>query len=165
MIFLTVGTSFPFDRLVKPIDELVGQGKLDTHFFAQVGKGGYRPKNFESVETLDKKKFDEYFEGAEAIIAHAGMGTITTALAQNKPVLVLPRLKKYGELVNDHQNATAKRFEELGHVLAVYDTSELMEKIKSLKDFKPVPRKSQAEDVAKRIGSFLAQIQENISKK
>ena len=91
------------------------------------------------------------------MIAHAGMGTITMALEQNKPILVVPRLKKYRELVNDHQLATAKRFEQLGHVIAVYHTNELPEKVKLLRSFKTVPRKSQVEKVSARIGLFLNQ--------
>ena len=73
MIFLTVGTSFPFDRLVKAIDELAGQGKIDSEIYAQVGIGGYTPRHFESVETLDKNTFDEFFTKSDAVIAHAGM--------------------------------------------------------------------------------------------
>jgi beta-1,4-N-acetylglucosaminyltransferase len=160
MIFLTVGTAFPFDRLVKAVDDLASQGKIDTEIYGQVGIGGYTPKNFESVETLDKKKFDTFFGNADAVIAHAGMGTITTALSQLKPILVVPRLKKYGELVNDHQNATARRFEELGHVIAAYDEHDLADKISALKDFKPVPRESQAASVSQRIGEFLRQCQQ-----
>ena len=155
MIFVTVGTSFPFDRLVRAVDELVGRGEIDGEIFAQVGQGGYCPKNFQSVETLDKKKFDEYFEKADSVIAHAGMGTITMALAQYKPILVIPRLKQYRELVNDHQLATAKRFEQLGHILAVYHISELPEKINFLKSFQPAPRANQVEKVSERIGTFL----------
>ena len=94
MIFVTVGTSFPFDRMVRALDDSVADGKIDSELFGQVGIGGYHPRSFESVETLDKKIFDEYFKNAEAIIAHAGMGTITMALEQDKPILVMPRLKK-----------------------------------------------------------------------
>lgn len=159
MIFLTVGTSFPFDRLVKAVDELAGQNKIGSEIFAQVGIGGYQPKNFDSIETLDKKKFDDFFSNSQAVIAHAGMGTITTALTQLKPILVFPRLKKYGELVNDHQSATARRFEELGHVVAAYEVEDLAEKISLLMNFTPVPRKSQAAAVSKRIGDFLKQCQ------
>jgi beta-1,4-N-acetylglucosaminyltransferase len=155
MIFVTVGTSFPFDRLIQAVDEFAGRDEIDAAIFAQVGQGGYRPQNFGSVETLDKKKFDEYFDKADAVIAHAGMGTITMALAQHKPILVMPRLKQFRELVNDHQLATAKRFEQLGHVIAVYHTSKLPEKIKFLKLFQPVPRESQVEKVSERIEIFL----------
>lgn len=157
MIFLTVGTSFPFDRLVQAVDEYVSQGRIESAIFAQVGKGGYRPRNFNSVETLDKGKFDEYFEQAEAVIAHAGIGTITMALERHKPILVMPRLKKYRELVSDHQLASAKHFEQLGHVIAAYDINELPEKLNLLKSFQPAPRGSQVEKVANRIGTFLHQ--------
>ena len=155
MIFLTVGTQFPFDRLVRAMDEMFTRGEIDAEIFAQVGRGGYHPRNFESVETLDKEKFDEYFENSKAVIAHAGMGTITMALEQNKPILVMPRLKKHRELVNNHQLATAKRFEQLGHVIAAYDISELLEKFHLLESFQPAPRESQAVKVAERIGTFL----------
>ena len=157
MIFLTVGTSFPFDRLVRAVDLLASQGRVESEIFAQVGKGGFHPNHFESVETLEKIAFDKYFTEADAIIAHAGMGTITMALAQHKPILVMPRLKKYRELVNDHQLATAKRFEQLGHVLAAYHINELHEKIRALKSFQPIPRENQAVNVAERIGLFLHQ--------
>ena len=157
MIFLTVGTAFPFDRLVCAIDDAITRKEIDIEVFAQVGIGGYRPRNFPSVETLNKKEFDEYFNKADAIIAHAGMGTITMALEKNKPILVMPRLKKYRELVNDHQRATANRFEQLGHIVAAYNKDDISVKIQLLESFKPVPRINQAKKVSERIASFLQQ--------
>lgn len=155
MIFLTVGTSFPFDRLVKTVDRAVADGYHTGEIFAQVGRGGFKPQHFDAVEVLDKNEFDDYFNRAEAIIAHAGMGTITMALSVQKPILVMPRLKKYRELVNDHQTETAHRFEHLGHVLAVYDSKELAAKLPELSTFRPHPRTSQPNLVAQRIGDFL----------
>ena len=155
MIFLTVGSLLTFDRLVSAVDDLVGQRALKIDIFAQIGKGGYRPRHFQAVEVLDKKKFDEVFLRAEAIISHAGMGTITMALAYNRPILVMPRLRKYREAVNDHQLTTAKRFEQAGHILATYTLKDLPDKIKLLNSFKPVSRESAPEKVAARIGTFL----------
>ena len=163
MIFLTVGTSFPFNRLVRAVETAFTQGKIEDEIFAQVGRGGYRPQCFNTVETLDKKDFDEYFKKSKAIIAHAGMGTIIMALDQNKPAMILPRLKEYGELVNDHQMATARRFEQLGHILAAYDIKTFMEKLPLLKSFQPIPRTNQAQKVAERIGVFLHQYLPNQS--
>lgn len=162
MIFLTVGTSFPFDRLVRAVDEAVAKKDIKEKIFAQVGKGGYRPKNFNSIEILDKIKFDEYFSRSSAIIAHAGMGTITMALEENKPILVMPRLKKFQELVNNHQLFTARRFEQLGHVLAVYEKKDLPYKLDGLKSFQPVQRRSQAKDVAERIGRFISELPQTV---
>jgi UDP-N-acetylglucosamine transferase subunit ALG13 len=161
MIFLTVGTSFPFDRLVKAIDKLVGRGVLTEEFFAQVGTGAYIPRHFASVGALRKEDYDAYFSQAEAIVGHAGMGTITMALQQKKPILVMPRLKKYKELVNDHQLATAKRFEELGHVLAAYHVDELKPKLSNLMAFQPLPRNGEGELVSKVIGEFLRELDSN----
>src|SRR5512143_1471526 len=110
MIFLTVGTQFPFDRLVSAVDNLIEQGLIAEEVFAQVGETSYQPRNFEAVPTLEKGSFDAQIKQATAIIGHAGIGTISCALGNGKPLLVMPRLSKYGEVVNDHQVAIAGRF-------------------------------------------------------
>jgi UDP-N-acetylglucosamine transferase subunit ALG13 len=158
MIFLSVGTQFPFDRLVKAVDDACDEGLIDEEIFAQVGKSSYRPRNFKSVTSLEKEVFDKRFREASGIISHAGMGTITMALDNEKPLFVMPRLKKYGEVVNDHQVAIARKFEELGHLLVAYEAEDLPKKIEKLKFFVPRPRKSRAEIVAERISSFLSQV-------
>jgi UDP-N-acetylglucosamine transferase subunit ALG13 len=96
---------------------------------------------------------------ASSIISHAGIGTIKIALDNNKPLLVMPRLKKYGEVVNDHQVATARKFEELGHILAVYEAEDLPDCIRRLKDFVPTERKANPDAVADRIRDFLNNLQ------
>ena len=161
MIFLTVGTQFPFDRLVKAVDETVGKNGLDEQIFAQVGTTTYRPKNFEAVSSLEKTLFDKHFSEADSIISHAGMGTITMALESGKPLLVMPRLSKYGEVVNDHQLAIARKFEQLGYLLAAYDAEDLPAKIKKLKSFVPQNRQPQAKIVADRISTFLNELCES----
>jgi len=158
MIFLTVGTLFPFDRLVKAVDSGIGEGMVEEEVFAQIGRNGYEPKNMEYVESLDKKAFDEKVKKAVGLISHAGMGSIAMALDHNKPLLVMPRLKMYGEHVNDHQVGTAKKFEELGHILVAYTKEELPDKLQMLKHFVPKKRETQVEAVAERISDYLKQI-------
>lgn len=158
MIFLTVGTQFPFDRLVKSVDRLLSQNGFEEEIFAQIGDGSYRPHNFEAVSSLEKHVFDKHIREASGIISHAGMGTITMALENNKPLLVMPRLKRYGEVVNDHQVAIAKRFELLGHVLVAYEAKELPKKIKQLRTFVPCKREAQRQVVTERITRFLKEL-------
>ncbi len=64
---------------------------------------------------------------AELIVAHAGMGSILTALELGRPILVMPRLGARRETRNDHQVATARRFRALGHVAVAFDEHELVE--------------------------------------
>ncbi len=155
MIFLTVGTQFPFDRLVKAIDHLFEEGLMSEDIFGQVGQSTYRPRHFQTVASLEKNAFDERFRQASAIISHAGMGAITMALDHGKPLLVMPRQKKYKEVVNDHQGALADKFEALGHILVARDETQLREKVEQLRSFVPRPRQAQPEAVARKIRHFL----------
>ena len=155
MIFLTVGTLFNFDRLVLAVDNAIENGLIKDTVFAQISDGKYIPKNMEYVDILEKEEFDQKLIESDALLSHAGMGSITMALSHNKPILVMPRLKKYGEHVNNHQLGTARKFEELGHVLVAVETEELPAKIEVLKTFKPKPRKNQADKVAERIKQYL----------
>ena len=155
MIFLTVGTQFGFDRLVKAVDETVGQGVIAEEVFAQIGSGEYEPRNIKFARMLEKEDFDTKLAEASAVISHAGIGTITTAINLNKPVLAMPRLKGFGELVNDHQLHTARKFEQLGHILAVYSSDDLPAKIELLKHFVPKVRENQVLEVVNRIKKCL----------
>jgi len=159
MIFLTVGTQFPFDRLVKAVDVAVGGDGFDGEIFGQIGERiRYKPENINWVHKLNKNLYDEYFMKASAIIGHAGIGTIAMALEYNKPLLIMPRLKKYGEVVHDHQVAIARKFERAGHLLVAYGEQDLAGKLLQLKTFIPKLRKNQSVAVANRIQSFIEQI-------
>jgi len=131
MIFVTTGTQIPFDRLIKAIDDVYPY-LGDVEIIVQVAQSSYKVENFTCHEFIPPKEFDDYFNRADLIIAHAGMGTIISAFVKNKPILVMPRLAKYGEHRNDHQLATATRFDELGYIHVAYDENELKEKIKNL---------------------------------
>jgi len=161
MIFLTIGTLFEFDRLVQAIDKAIEKGLIQDEVFAQIGPGSYKPRNMTFVDSLSKDDYDNKVKTCDAMISHAGMGSISMAINCNKPLLVMPRLKKYDEHVNDHQLHSARKFESLGHILAAYDEDELADKIKLLKDFKPKPRIPNRQGVIDRIESFLKQVQEN----
>lgn len=77
-------------------------------------------------------------------------------LENNVSFVVMPRMKRYKE----HVNATARKFEELGHILAVYDAKDLPDGIHKLKDFVPKERKANPNAVADRIRCFLNSLQE-----
>jgi UDP-N-acetylglucosamine transferase subunit ALG13 len=159
MIFLTVGTQFPFDRLVREVDGIFDEGLIGETLFAQIGESPYKPRNFESVSHLEKSEFENYVKQSSGIIGHAGMGTIIAALSNHKPLLAMPRLKRYREAVNDHQMAIAKKFEELGHILVAYDTEDLPRCIRQLKTFVPKERKANPDAVINRIRNFLNNLQ------
>ena len=129
MIFLTVGSALPFDRLVQMVDGVLPSLQLHEPVFAQIGRGRYRPKHFEYVDFLPKTEFDKAFDEASLVISHAGIGTIGIALRTGKPILVMPKMAVYGEHRNEHQTATAKRMMALGNVNVAFDEIELRAKL------------------------------------
>jgi UDP-N-acetylglucosamine transferase subunit ALG13 len=158
MIFLAVGTQFGFDRLIKTVDCAIEQKLIQDEVFAQIGPGFYLPKWMRYVVTLQKDEFDRIMNSCDAFVSHAGMGNIELAMKLQKPLLVLPRCKCFGEVVNDHQVDTARKFEQLGHILAAYDEKQLIEKIKYLKTFVPKLRTSNLQGVITKINSYLESI-------
>ncbi len=124
MILVTVGTQGPFDRMVDAIDVWARESERED-VFAQIGPSLQAPKHLEWVESLDPSEFSSRLEEAEAVIAHAGMGTILAALTLEKPILVMPRRAELGEQRNDHQLATLEKLAALGAVTPAWDETEL----------------------------------------
>lgn len=158
MIFLTVGTQFAFDRLVTIIDEAIEEGYITEQVLGQIGPSSYKPRNFQHAQFFEKPVFDKLLKQSSAIIAHAGMGSIIMAMENNKPLLAMPRLKKYGEVINDHQLALARKFDESGHILVAYTGYQLPEKIRQLRTFVPEKRQANPQAISESITKFLETI-------
>ena len=124
MIFVTVGTELPFNRLVLQVNEWAQKaGRTDV--FAQIGEGAIRPSHVKWRYFLEPQEFQRCFAEAHVIIAHAGMGTILTALNAGKPILVLPRRLHLGEHRSDHQLATAQHLRDMGQIHVAFNDEEL----------------------------------------
>ena len=134
MIFVTVGTdTHQFDRLIIGIDELVKKGKIKEDVIAQIGNCEYTPKNFKYFKFKPYEEIEKLTEKSTTVISHGGAGSIMLALENKKPLIVVPRLKKYNEHVNDHQIEITEELEKQGKILAVYEINELDDKIKKIK--------------------------------
>lgn len=122
MIFITVGTQLPFDRLIDVLDNILG---CDVECIAQVGLGGAVSKKMSCYETISPDEFEVYCKRSSLIISHAGMGSIITALSLKKPIIIFPRVAGLGEHRNDHQLATAKSFSNTPGVYPAFSNAEL----------------------------------------
>jgi UDP-N-acetylglucosamine transferase subunit ALG13 len=130
-LFVTVGTQYPFDRLVRTVDEWA-DGHPQAEIFAQVGPGRYVPRNIRSVRFIDADECVRRAEWADLVIAHAGMGSIITALELSKPIVVMPRRAELGEHRNDHQLGTTRKLLAQGKVIVAFDEAHLREKLNQL---------------------------------
>jgi UDP-N-acetylglucosamine transferase subunit ALG13 len=130
VIFVTVGAQMAFDRLIAAVDawalaapRTASGSRVDV--FAQIGPSELRPQNIRWTKFLAPGLFRGTVAEAEAVVAHAGMGTILTTLELGRPLIVMPRLGDLGETRNDHQVATAERFRAVRGVRVALDTDEL----------------------------------------
>ena len=112
MIFVTVGTQLPFDRLIRYIDAIAPD--LPASVFAQIGMTAYRPKNIEWSALVSKTAFNAMMDRTSVIVGHAGIGTIIAAQQHAKPLVLMPRLASRHEHRNDHQIATVRSAERAG---------------------------------------------------
>lgn len=145
MILITVGAQVPFDRLVTTLDNYFRNKNIEV--FAQVGPTNKTFQFIESSPFLSPIEMDELFKKCSLVIAHAGTGSIISALKYKKPIIVLPRRASLGEHRNEHQLATVEWAKNLDGVTVAYDENELVkildsesyEKISS--DFEPYAEK------------------------
>ena len=127
MIFVAVGTQkFQFNRLLREIDTLIEANHIKDTIFAQIGNSDYTPENYSYNAMMSKNDFDEKIAACDLLITHSGVGTIVTGLRLAKPVIVVPRLKRYAEHIDDHQVQIADAFSERNLVLKCEDCKKLL---------------------------------------
>ncbi len=124
-----------FDRMVRAVDEWAGR-RHRSDVFAQIGPTEWKPRHLGWTQFLEPPEFADRVKEADVIIAHAGMGSIITAMTSGKPILVMPRRGDLRETRNDHQVATAQRFREMGRVAVALDETELAERLDALDTLK-----------------------------
>lgn len=119
-LFLTVGAQMPFDRLVEAVDQWAKQHP-EHEVLAQIGETELSPAHIDWRGFLQPAEFEAACDEADAMIGHAGIGTLFAALERGTPLLVMPRQSARRETRNDHQIATARHFQERPGVYVAWD--------------------------------------------
>lgn len=130
MIFVTVGThEQPFDRL---FDELAALKRLhpELEFFCQYGASEPRSA-LPGAPFLPAPEIARLISDAQLVITHGGPGSIIPVIAQEKPVVLVPRTRAYDEHVDDHQVAFCTRIADTYGITMVTDMSDLGEAIQA----------------------------------
>jgi UDP-N-acetylglucosamine transferase subunit ALG13 len=104
VIFVTIGSMFPFDRMIRAMDAWAA-GR-EEEIVAQIGEGRFEPRHMAWVRRLERPDYAARIAGARLVVAHAGVGSIVAAGEQGKPIVVLPRRAALGEHTSDHQVET-----------------------------------------------------------
>lgn len=111
-----------FDRLLKKMDEIAGQ--TGEEVVMQIGHTSFRPRNAKWFDFATEAEIKEFCRKARVVVTHPAM-SVLDALDQGTPVVVVPRRKRYNEVIDDHQVAFARVLEKEGKALAVYEVDGL----------------------------------------
>ena len=122
MIFVAV-SNFAFERLVRKMDDIAGH--INEEVIMQIGETKYHPQHAKYFNFTSEQEIKDLCRRARIAVTHAGVGMILDALQEGVPVMVVPRLKKFGEVIDDHQLCLARELEKENKVSVVYDIDEL----------------------------------------
>lgn len=144
MIFVTVGNSTQgFRRLLDAADQAAGEGLFGGgSVFLQTGNTkGFRAAHCRQESFIEMERFEEMLRSASLVISHGGAGTLLQLFMAGKIPIVMPRLRRYGENVDDHQVELVEVLAAEGRVIPAYEPEDLANAIGQARtrNMKPLP--------------------------
>lgn len=123
MIVATVGThAQPFPRFFTFVERA---RDLGHEVFLQYGHNPPPQGLSDAVAFLPYTDFLRQLARADAVLTHAGVGSVLSARRAGHVPVVVSRLARHGEHVDDHQEDLARRLTDEGHVFMVTRPHEL----------------------------------------
>ena len=127
MIFVTVGThEQPFNRLIKCIDYLKKDGKINEEVIIQTGYSTYIPQYCVWQKLYPYQEMLELVKQARIVVTHGGPSSFIMPLQIGKIPIVVPRKHEFNEHVNDHQLYFARAVSEKMKTIIVVEKTDLL---------------------------------------
>lgn len=118
MIFVPLGTqAMDFTRCLRMLDEMIQHYDIKEEVIVQMGNSNYQSNNFKIIPFLPEEEFKKYIADASVVISHAGSGALFNAIKNHKKLIAVARLKKYHEMVDDHQTELTRKLSEEGYII------------------------------------------------
>lgn len=133
-IFVPLGTQkFPFNRLIEALNGLVEKGLYKPEEIVMQSSIYDVDPIFPHYELIPSEQFELLIDKANLVITHSGVNSIISCMKRKMPLIIVPRMKKYGEHVDDHQMEIAHLMKEKFGVIVVEDLAKLPEAIELAK--------------------------------
>ncbi len=125
MILLCVGTTAPFNRLVRTLDKWA---KLNPQkeITAQIGAATFHPENMSYLDFFPSGQMrDAAYDRAELLVCDLSVETIMPATTRGLEVLALPRLSIFGEEIGITQVSLAAELKSDAFIRVAEDEDQL----------------------------------------
>lgn len=164
MIFVTVGNATQgFSRFLNAIENLGRNGYFgDEKVLIQTGSNS--SIDFDGAEQVDFLSLESFLDAlrvARVVISHGGAGTLLQILQLGRVPVVIPREKKFGEHIDDHQVELVQALTLEKRVIPVFQVEGLLQAISQAGNECKQPRVSNDNQA---LNMVLAAIEELIGK-
>ncbi len=131
MIFVTVGThEQQFNRLIRVVDEMKIKNQIEDDVVIQTGFSTYEPQACKWKDFYPYSDMRKFVNEARIVITHGGPSSFFMPLQIGKVPIVVPRQKKFGEHVNNHQLSFCADIQSKScNIIVVEDTDTLLDVI------------------------------------
>ena len=146
MIFVTVGTT-DFDALVEAADRLAAASAETV--VIQIGHGEVEPRHAQWLRFAPS--LDPYYEQADVVVTHGGLGTVTEVLRRGLRVVGVSNPDRFDR----HQDQILAAFEQAGHLVWCRDLAELPAAIEQARQTQFVPYQPPESHIHRVIERFL----------
>lgn len=156
MILVLLGTqNNDFSRLLSKIDDCITNGIIKEDVIVQKGHSNYESSNMKIFDFISKDEIDNLISKADLIITHGGVGSIIKCIKLSKKVIAVPRLKKYGEHINDHQIQIIENFSNNGYIKGLFEIENLTNILESISNFTPIPFKNNNSQIIDLVSNYI----------
>ncbi len=132
-IFVTLGTQKqPFTRLLSYLEEM----EIDESIIVQNGNTIFESKKMKFLGFITREEMQKEIRKADLIITHGGGGSIFEALQLQKKVICVPRRKRYGEHINDHQMEIVLYLSQKKYIILCEEKESLKAAISNINNIK-----------------------------
>ena len=140
-VLVTMGMEHhPFDRLVRWVDGwLATDAGARVECLIQSGPAA-PPSHAESVDFLEYRDLEDALARAAIVVCHAGPGSIMMAKWLGHRPIVVPRLARFGEVVDDHQVTFGRQLASEGDVVIAESEASLAAALDEAVAGPPPPR-------------------------
>ncbi|MEE3719301.1 sugar transferase [Tumidithrix elongata RA019] len=119
MLLVTVGTEqYQFNALMHWIELLTKYQIINEEVIVQYGSSTYFPDGSIAYRLLSEQEFQKFIHRASIIISHCEEGIAQLLEDKDKPYVLVPRLQRFREHVDNHQMEVADDFERRGIAVA-----------------------------------------------
>ena len=156
MILVLLGTfQIEFPRPLMVIEQLLQENKLQEKVIVQNGFTNFNSSLLDMRPFMSSEELDQLYKEARIIITHAGTGSLMKGIKMGKKIISIPRLKKYGEHIDDHQLEIHTELANLQYIYPWNDGDSLEKILIDLENFHPAEYISHQDDMINYLKSYI----------